>query len=300
MCGGLPPQPSVPAAVHLNGTAELAIPTADRSVVVHHRGEVLGALTVTKLRREAITPIEIKLMDDLAHQAGLVLKNVGLTADLQAHLVDLRASRQRLVAAQDDERRRLERNLHDGAQQHLVALKVKLGLAEMLATRDPEKARAAVAELKHDADEALETLRDLGRGIYPPLLAEKGLSAATEPQARKATLPVVVDADGINRYSQDVEAAAYFSVLEALQNVQKYAQGSQATVRLREADGTLKFEVFDDGRGFDAATTARGSGLTNMADRVDALGGDLAITSAPGRGTQLRGSLPVSRVGALA
>src|SRR6202035_5852502 len=130
-------------------------------VAVRHQGEVLGALTVTKRRGESLTPIEIKLMDDLAHQAGLVLKNVGLTADLQARLDDLQASRQRLVAAQDDERRRLERNLHDGAQQHLVAIKVKLGLAEMLATRDPAKAIATIVDLKRDADEALETLRDL-------------------------------------------------------------------------------------------------------------------------------------------
>ena len=178
-----------------------------------------------------------------------MLKNVGLTSDLQARLDELRASRQRLVTAQDQERRRLERNLHDGAQQHLVALKVKLGLAEMLASRDPEKAKATIAQLKGDADEALETLRDLARGIYPPLLAEKGLGAALESQARKATVPVTVDADGIGRYSQDVEAAVYFSVLEALQNVQKYAQASQATVRLREEDGTLRFEVADDGTG---------------------------------------------------
>lgn len=142
------------------------------------RNRLLGALTITKRRGESVTPIEVKLMDDLAHQAGLVRKNVGLTADLEARLVDLRASRERLVAAQDDERRRLERNLHDGAQQHLVAIKVKLGLVEVLATREPEKARAAVAELKQDADEALETLRDLARGIYPPLLAEKGLPTA--------------------------------------------------------------------------------------------------------------------------
>jgi signal transduction histidine kinase len=291
-----PLQPSVPAAVHLNGAAELSIPAADRSVVVRHQGEVLGALTVTKRRGESITPIEIKLMDDLAHQAGLVLKNVGLTADLQARLEDLRASRQRLVAAQDDERRRLERNLHDGAQQHLVAIKVKLGLVEMLATRDPEKAKATLVALKRDADEALETLRDLARGIYPPLLAEKGLGAALESQARKATIPVTVDSNGVGRYSQDVEAAVYFSVLEALQNVQKYAQSSQATVRLREDDGALRFEVADDGRGFDTASTTRGSGLTNMTDRVDALGGEVEVTSAPGRGTQVHGSLPVVAV----
>jgi signal transduction histidine kinase len=295
-----PLQPTVPAAVHVNSAAELSIPAADRAVVVRHQGDVLGALTVTKRRGESLTPIEIKLMDDLAHQAGLVLKNVGLTADLQARLVDLRASRQRLVTAQDDERRRLERNLHDGAQQHLVALKVKLGLAEMLMSRDAEKAKLTIAQLKGDADEALETLRDLARGIYPPLLAEKGLGAALESQARKATIPVTVDADGIGRYSQDIEAAVYFSVLEALQNVQKYARASAARVHLREEDRALRFEVTDDGTGFDVATTVKGSGLTNMADRVDALGGDVAITSAPGHGTQLRGSLLVPRVGALA
>jgi signal transduction histidine kinase len=291
-----PLQPSVPAAVHLNGAAELSIPATDRSVVVRHQGEVLGALTVTKRRGETITPIEIKLMDDLAHQAGLVLKNVGLTADLQARLVDLRASRQRLVAAQDDERRKLERNLHDGAQQYLVAIKVKLGLVEMLVTRDPAKARAAVAELKHDADEALETLRDLARGIYPPLLADKGLATALQAQVRKATLPVTVDADGIGRYPQDTEAALYFCILEALQNIQKYAQASSATVSLGEDQGQLCVEVADDGCGFDVGTTIRGNGLTNMEDRLDALGGTLHIASSPGNGTTLRAAVPVVQV----
>ena len=278
----------------LNGSSSPEIPGADRSVLVRHQGEVLGALTITKRRGESITPIEVKLMDDLAHQAGLVLKNVGLSADLQARLVDLRASRQRLVAAQDDERRRLERNLHDGAQQHLVALKVKLGLAEMLASRDPERARATVAELKHDADEALETLRDLARGIYPPLLADRGLPTALQAQARKATLPVTIEADGIGRYSQDTEAALYFCILEALQNIQKYAQASSAVVRLREDGDRLSVEVADDGRGFDVSTTIRGNGLTNMEDRLDALGGTLQIASSPGNGTTLRMILPVS------
>jgi signal transduction histidine kinase len=261
---------------------------------------LLGALSVTKRTGESLTPVEENLLSHLAGQAGLVLKNVGLTGDLQARLIDLRASRQRLVTAQDEERRRLERNLHDGAQQHLVAIKVKLGLAEMLASRDPEKARATIQQLKGDADEALETLRDLARGIYPPLLADKGLEAALTSQARKATVPVTVDGDGVGRYSQDVEAAVYFSVLEALQNVQKYAQASQATVRLREHEGELHFSVIDDGRGFDVVTTAKGSGLTNMADRVDALGGEVQVTSALGCGTELRGSLPVVAAGALA
>ncbi|MDQ6846677.1 MAG: sensor histidine kinase [Candidatus Dormibacteraeota bacterium] len=278
--------------VAVNGTLP-PVDIASRLVEVRHQGDLLGALSVTKRAGESLTPVEENLLTDLAGQAGLVLKNVGLTSDLQARLVELRASRQRLVTAQDEERRKLERNLHDGAQQHLVALKVKLGLAEMLASRDPEKAKATIAQLKGDADEALETLRDLARGIYPPLLAEKGLGDALQSQARKAAVPVNVDADGIGRYPQDVEAAVYFSVLEALQNVQKYAQASQATVRLRGEDGTLRFEVADDGRGFDVATTAWGSGLTNMADRLDALGGDIEVTSAVGKGTTLRARLTI-------
>jgi signal transduction histidine kinase len=288
-----PVDSSTAAPVQVDSTATPSAPSADRTVEVRHQGEVLGALTVTKRRGESLTPIEIKLMDDLAHQAGLVLKNVGLTADLQARLDDLRASRQRLVAAQDDERRKLERNLHDGAQQHLVAIKVKLGLVEMLATRDPEKAKATIVALKHDADEALETLRDLARGIYPPLLAERGLPTALAAQARKATLPVTIEADGIGRYPQDTEAALYFCILEALQNIQKYAQASSAVVRLREDGDQLSVEVADDGRGFDVSTTIRGNGLTNMEDRLDALGGTLQIASSPGSGTTLHAILPV-------
>src|SRR5262249_13898541 len=147
----------------------------------------------------------------------------------------------------DEERRRLERNLHDGAQQHLVALKVKLGLAQMLARKDPEKANQTLEELKSDADEALETLRDLARGIYPPLLADKGLAVALESQARKATVPVVVEAGDVGRYPQNVEATVYFCVLEALQNVQKYANATEVVVRLRDAEGLLRFEVCDNG-----------------------------------------------------
>ncbi len=273
-----------------------SLPTADgvsRLVEVRHQGDLLGALSVSKRAGESLTPVEENLLAHLAGQAGLVMKNVGLTADLQARLIDLRASRQRLVSAQDEERRRLERNLHDGAQQHLVAIKVKLGIAEMLMDRDPVKATATLDQLKSDADQALETLRDLARGIYPPLLADKGLQAALESQARKATIPVTVDADRSARYSQDVEAAVYFSVLEALQNVQKYAQASGAAVRLSEREGHLHFSVTDDGVGFDVDGTAKGSGLTNMADRLDALGGKVTVESSPGRGTELCGSLPV-------
>ncbi len=279
--------------VDVTGDVIAMRPSPDRMIAVSQQAELLGALSVTKRAGEQLTPMEEKLLEDLAHQAGLVLRNVGLTADLQARLVELRASRQRLVRAQDEARRRLERNLHDGAQQHLVALKVKLGLAEMLLGRDPEKAAATLDQLKSDADDALETLRDLARGIYPPLLAERGLVAAIESQARKATIAVTVDGDGLARYPEEVEAAVYFSVLEALQNVQKYAQASRATVILREDGHELSVEVADDGCGFDVNACIRGNGLTNMQDRVDALGGTLRIASSPGSGTTLRAVVPV-------
>ena len=283
----------VPAVPLPDGTLP-DLPHVSRAVEVRHQGDLLGALSVVKRRGESLTPVEEKLVDDLAHQAGLVLKNVGLTADLQMRLEELRASRQRLVSAQDAERRRLERNLHDGAQQHLVALKVKLGLAEMLASKDPERARQTLEQLKTDTDEALETLRDLARGIYPPLLAEKGLPTALESQARKATVPVTVDAGGIGRYSQDIEATVYFCVLEALQNVQKYAGATRVSVQVRDNDGVLTFDVTDDGSGFDAQTVRWGAGLTNMKDRVDALDGAVQIESAPGHGTRISGAIPLA------
>ena len=288
-----PTQANGRAPLPVTGQLLPEIPESDRAVPVRHQGELLGALTVSKRRGEALTPVEEKLLIDLATQAGLVLKNVGLTAELLQRLEDLRTSRQRLVAAQDEERRRLERNLHDGAQQNLVAIKVKLGLAEALAVNDPAKAREIVGQLKSDTDEALETLRDLARGIYPPLLADKGLPAALEAQARKATLPVDITAEDIGRYPQETEAAVYFCCLEALQNTQKYAKASRATVQLTAPNGDLRFEVRDDGVGFDPDVVQPGAGLQNMRDRLEALGGSVELESAPGRGTQLRGRLPV-------
>jgi signal transduction histidine kinase len=287
-----PGESAAAGPVQLSSEDAPAMPHADRVVLVRHQDEVLGVLAITKRRGEQPTPLEARLMDDLAHQAGLVLRNVRLTEDLQARLEDLRASRQRLVAAQDTERRRLERNLHDGAQQHLVAIKVKLGLVELLAHRDAAKAKATLAELKHDTDEALETLRDLARGIYPPLLADKGLAAALRSQAAKATLSVVVDAEGLGRYPQETEAALYFCTLEALQNIQKYAAASSVQIRVRDVGGMVSVEITDNGRGFDVKTVSRGAGLTNMEDRLDALGGSLHIDSYTGTGTTVRASVP--------
>jgi len=270
------------------------LPDCDRAAPVRHQGELLGALSVKKRTGEALTPVEEKLLDDLARQAGLVLKNVGLTTDLQARLEELRGSRQRLVAAQDQERRRLERNLHDGAQQHLVAIKVRLGLAEMLAVKDPAKLKQTLAQLVADTDEALNTLRELARGIYPPLLADRGLVAALEGQVTRASIPVTVVAEGLGRYSQEVEAAVYFCCLEALQNIQKYARATAAQVSFSATASEVRFEVRDDGSGFDPATVSRGSGLQNMEDRLNALGGSLEVRSRPGHGAAVTGTVPAA------
>jgi signal transduction histidine kinase len=261
---------------------------------VRHHGELLGALSIEKRPGESLTATEEKLVRDLASQAGLVLRNVGLTEDLLRTIEQLRASRQRLVSAQDEERRKLERNLHDGAQQQLVALTVKLRLLEQLVERDPTQARSVAAQLQGDTTEALEELRDLARGIYPPLLADKGLVAALESQARKSVVPVTVEGDGVGRYAREAEAAVYFSCLEALQNVAKYASASHATVTLSDGDGRLRFEVSDDGVGFDVASRPSGSGLQGIADRLAALDGEIEIRSVPGAGTTVAGVLPVS------
>jgi signal transduction histidine kinase len=281
-----------PEPLPLSGQAVPALDSGDHMVGVLHQGEMLGALSVRKRRGESLTPIEEKLLEDLAHQAGLVLKNVSLTESLLQRLDELRASRQRLVTAQDDERRRLERNLHDGAQQSLVGLRIKAGLAEALVQKDPDKAKMTLAQIKMDADDALETLRDLARGIYPPLLADSGLVVALQSQAHKSSLPVDIEAGDISRHPQEIEAAIYFCVLEALQNVQKYARATRAVVRLREEDHRLHFEVEDDGSGFDVSTVKRGAGTTNMTDRLDALGGVLTVVSEPGRGARISGTLP--------
>jgi signal transduction histidine kinase len=262
------------------------IPGSDRAFAIREGRELLGALSIEKPPREPLRPAEEKLLGDLASQAGLILRNVRL-------IEELRASRQRLVTAQDEERRRLERNIHDGAQQQLVALAVKLRLAENVAAKESPQVAGLLEDVRTQAQETLDDLRDLARGIYPPLLADKGLAAALESQARKSAIPIEVDADGIGRYPQEAEAAAYFCVLEALQNVAKYAEASRAVVRLRREDGFLAFTVDDDGQGFDMETAPAGSGLQNMADRVEALGGRLAIDSSPGRGTTVSGRIPV-------
>jgi signal transduction histidine kinase len=255
-------------------------------VEVRDRGELLGALSVRMPAADPMNPAKEKLVSDLAAQAGLVLRNVRLVEDL-------RASRQRLVAAQDDERRRLERNIHDGAQQQLVALTVKARLARQFTDRDPAKAAELLGQIEAETQTALEDLRDLARGIYPPLLADRGLVAALEAQTRKVPVPVTVSSDGVGRYPAEVEATVYFCTLEALQNVAKYANASNTAIRLSQSNGTLWFTIADDGKGFDPADVTTGSGLQGMADRLAAVGGTLDVGSAPGEGTTITGNVPV-------
>ena len=264
-------------------------PRGEWAVEVRDRGDLLGALSVRMPAADPMNPAKEKLVKDLAAQAGLVLRNVRLVEDV-------RASRQRLVAAQDEERRRLERNIHDGAQQQLVALTVKARLARQLLDRDPDAAADVLGQIEAETQSALEDLRDLARGIYPPLLADEGLVSAIRAQARKAAIEVSLEAEGIGRYPEDVEATVYFCTLEALQNVAKYAGAGGATVRLAQSNGSLSFAVIDRGSGFDPASVRSGTGLQGMADRLAAVGGSLDVTSAAGSGTTVAGRVPLPSV----
>jgi signal transduction histidine kinase len=277
---------------------------AIRVAPIAHGGELLG-LIVARRRAdgEPFTDAEDRVLTELARQVGLALHNVQLDTALQASLDELRLrndelqqSRARIVTAADAERRKLERNLHDGAQQHLVALAVKLRLAGDAVEDDPEDAKAMIGELRGDVQDAIAELRSLAHGIFPPLLVSEGLDGALRAAAGRAPLSTTVDAAGLGRYPSEMEAAIYFCVLEAMQNAGKHA-GETATVRVRvwEAERHLQFEVADDGVGFvvDADTAVTGHGFVNMADRLGAFGGTLAVRSAPGAGTTIAGSLPL-------
>lgn len=230
-----------------------------------------------------------------ATAAAPELESSRLRAEVAVQLVEVQASRARIVAAGDSERRRIERNLHDGAQQRLVALAMNLRLARQVADDDPDAAKAMLDELGAQLKEAVQELRNLAHGIYPPLLMERGLADALRAAGSRAALPVEVAIDGIGRYPQDLEATVYFCCLEALQNAGKHAgEGSTATVTVQEEDGSLCFTIADDGVGFDQTTNVRaGIGFVNMSDRLGAIGGDLQVDSAPGVGTPICGRIPL-------
>ena len=271
-----------------------------RAEDIRYQHQVLGQIRVWTDPGKALRPAEEKLLRDLASQTGLVVRNQALTDELQARVdelsvraQELQASRMRIVQAHDAERRRLERNIHDGAQQHLVALAVKLRLAGATAGKDPQRAADQLMELRDQTDLALTTLLDLATGIYPAVLEEQGIGAALAVQGRAAGVPVSVDGDGVGRLPIEIEAAVYFVCLEAMQNAAKYARAAGVHVSLAREGDTLSFRVQDDGIGFDAIETAGGTGLQNMRDRLAAFGGDVTITSTPGTGTMVSGRLRV-------
>jgi signal transduction histidine kinase len=264
----------------------------DRLAWVTHDGERLGALTLTFPRGQQPTPVDERLLAELASGMGLALRNAVLTQSLRDRIEELRESRRRIVAVQDQTRRQLERDLHDGAQQQLVALKVKLALARRLAGNGVAPRTAEVLEgLNAEAEAAIQSMRDLARGIYPPLLESEGLAAAVLAHARKCPIPVSVDTGGVGRFPQPVETTVYFCIVEALQNTVKHARASSAHVALANDDGQLTFVVSDDGTGFDPSGP-RGHGLTNIADRLDANGGHLQLETIPGQGTTITGHIP--------
>jgi signal transduction histidine kinase len=279
------PPPRMPLA----GAAR-AIPGTERVTLVEYQGETLGALSVSK-RGEPFTPVEARLISHLGAQAGLVLHNLGLTEQLHARLTELRASRLRIVTAQDEQRRRVERDIHDGAQQQLLAIAEALATAQSLAGRDEERERDLVARLKAETSGALETLRELARGIYPPLLADQGLPAAVRAHAGKAPVPAEVSTDGVGRYPPEIETAVYFCCVEALQNASRHAPGSAVRISLAEDGAEVAFTITDDGPGFDPAAPTNGAGLRNMSDRLAALGGSCQVESGPGRGTTVAGRI---------
>jgi signal transduction histidine kinase len=275
-----------------------------RVAPITNSGELLGMIVVR--RREGSLQFgedDDQALTELARQVGLALHNVKLDSALQESLDEvrrqadeLRASRARIVEAGDAQRRRIERDLHDGAQQHLVALAVSVNLVRQIAENDPETAKTMLEQIGHDLQDAVQELRNLAHGIYPPLLMDRGLAEALSAAAGRAALPTGVDADGIGRYNQAAEAAVYFCCLEALQNAAKHAgPGAEAMITVREDEGALLFEVSDDGAGFDLATGAHhGHGFVNMRDRVGAIGGSITVESSPGHGTKIIGRIPLA------
>jgi signal transduction histidine kinase len=266
-----------------------------RLVPAVHAGTVLGLVVVTHDGVRTFDDEDERTLLDVGRRLGLLLHNQELDSALQATLDDLRrtnddlrASRARLAAASDDVRRRIERDLHDGAQQHLVAIAVNLSLASELIEDDPQAARELVAQTRQDAGAAISELRDLAHGIYPSLLIEAGLVPALKSLASRHPVGLTVEASGIGRCAPQVEAAVYFCCLEALQNASKHAPGSDVRMTLTRDGAALHVEVVDDGPGLPAGGAVTGHGLQNMTDRLGAVGGRVAWGDAPGGGMRVR------------
>jgi signal transduction histidine kinase len=285
-----------------------------RTVAVFALGLFLAVLTSVVLARRLTRPVDElhraaaaigggDLGVEIDVRTGDELQDLGQEFDrmrlqLRARLEELRASRRRLVRAQDEERRKMERDIHDGAQQQLVSLSVKLGLVKNLLSRDPEKAAGLLDDVMGENSDALETLRDLARGLYPPALRDHGLAAAVSSHIGRLPADVSFDDGGLRgvRFPQEIEGQVYFCIREALQNATKYAAGSPVHVRLAVIDGEIEFAIADEGPGFDVEKVRRGAGLQNISDRLEALGGRLVISSSEGQGSSVGGRIPLPQV----
>jgi signal transduction histidine kinase len=267
----------------------------DCIVPVVHQGEQLGEIAIARDRGDPMTAHHEQLLGDIVSQAVLAMRSLRLTEELRQRLVELRESRRRLVTAQDEERRRMERDLHDGAQQILVAMKIKLGVAKSMIADEPEDASTMLDDISAQSSEAIDTLRDLARGLFPQALMDGGIVRAIESHIAKSGLRASVVADPtVTRFDPQTEANVYFVIREALQNASKYAPSASVVVHLGAAGDALTFDITDDGAGFDAASVKLGNGTQNMRDRLEALGGELAIDSTPGHGTCVHGRAPVA------
>jgi signal transduction histidine kinase len=274
--------------VGIDGQPVTVAATPGRTVTVLDR----GGRRVAALVHDRALDENRDLLDAVGSAAGLALENERLQAELRAQLEELRDSRARIVDAGDTARRRLERNLHDGAQQRLVALSVALGLAETKLDTDPQRAAAMLAAARQELAVALAELRELARGLHPAILG-RGLAVALDGVAERSPVPVDLRVEDGERPPASVEAAAYYVVVEALTNVARYAQAGAATVRVSREVGYLRVDVSDDGIG--GATIRTGSGLEGLRDRVEAIGGRLELRSPPGAGTRVLAHLPLNR-----
>jgi two-component system, NarL family, sensor kinase len=282
------PAPRLAAAAGADDHMEPAL----RSTVLHH-GDRLGELRLYVWATADLVKGAQQLLDDVANTLGVVLANAHLTAQLRSQLDELQASRRRLVEAQEQTRRGLERDIHDGAQARLVSLRLRLGLARALAEAgDSTSLVEHLDALAQEADAAIRTLRQLASGVYPPILEQAGLAAALRAHLRSLPVTTSVNAVGVGRYPRAVEGAVYFACLEAVQNAARHSGADTITVELDADETTLRFCVRDDGVGFDPVRFVAGAGLANIDDRVSALGGRTRIESMPGRGTRVSAQIP--------
>jgi signal transduction histidine kinase len=242
---------------------------------------------------------DVALLDDselLEGVGGMVLagwRHERLTADLGRAVTDLEESRRRIAEAADLERVRIERDLHDGAQQRLVSLRIRLATAEERLRADPGAGVKVLQELGSEAEATLDELRALASGVYPPVLTDRGLADALQSMASQLAHPVHLTAVGVTRHPLEIESALYFTCVEAVQNALKHAHGATGVwIKLRQSHGRLDFEIRDDGPGF-AAGSPDGRGLRNMRDRIEAIGGRLGVESQPGRGARVSGTVPL-------